>query len=324
MSKRDEILPLFPLRIRELLAAADIDFAALREIRLRVNQPLMLRSGARGEKCLYQKTSDPASETPYLVTPQDVRDTMELISRHSLYAFEEDVKRGFLTVPGGHRIGIAGRVVMDGGRVAALRNISFLNIRVSHQVPGCAEAFLPFICGHYEGEETFDICHTLILSGPGGGKTTLLRDIVRLLSYAGKNVSVIDERSEIAGCYQGVPENDLGPRTDVLDGCPKSVGCRMALRSLAPDVLAVDEPGGREDFEALAEVMACGCRIIATMHANGIEDLQAKSFYRELWERKTFERFLVRDPAVPVGKKKAWRVADKNGVWTGRASEGGW
>ncbi|MCD8118127.1 MAG: Flp pilus assembly complex ATPase component TadA [Lachnospiraceae bacterium] len=361
MSKRDEILPLFPLKVRDLLSAAEIDFDKLSEIRLRVNQPVMLRTGQGGEMFLAER-----AKAPLRVTAQDIRDTVELISRHSLYAFEEDVKRGFLTVPGGHRVGIAGRVVLDGERVAALRNISFLNIRVSHEVRGCAEEFLPYIIkrtvmncssatpygcdspeddyGHRtrrqgvtpcgcdfseqrrksnadggivtEGKKNLsDTCHTLILSGPGGGKTTLLRDLVRLLSYAGKNVSVIDERSEIAACYQGVPENDLGPRTDVLDGCPKAVGCRMALRSLAPDILAVDELGGREDLEALSEVTACGCRILATIHANGLEDLRAKPLFKEMREQKTFERFLVRIPAVPVGHRGAWRVADEAGAW---------
>ena len=228
----------------------------------------------------------------YIITANDVKETLEYISSFSLYAYEDEIRQGFITVQGGHRIGLAGKVILEQGKVKSVKHISFINIRMSHEKKGCGAGILPYI---YENDR---ICHTLIISPPGCGKTTLLRDIVRLVSngdeiHPGISVGVVDERSEIGACYLGIPQNDVGMRTDVLDCCPKAEGMLMMIRSMSPIVIAVDEIGKREDIEALAYVMNCGCQIIATVHGSSIEDIKNKPILRKLVEEKMFKRFVV-------------------------------
>ena len=221
-----------------------------------------------------------------------IRGILETCSRHSLYAYEREISQGFLTISGGHRVGIAGKAVVEDGHVRTVRDLSSLNIRVAHEVKGCAKNVLPYLM---DGETFLD---TLLISPPGAGKTTLLRDLIRELSCggtwgAGKNVSVVDERSEIAACFGGVAQCDLGPRTDVMDGCPKSEGMLMMLRSMAPQVLAVDEAGGEDEILAMKYGMNCGCRILATVHGADVGDIMKRPAWRELAEAKVFSRYVV-------------------------------
>ena len=215
----------------------------------------------------------------------------------SLYAAEEELRQGFFTVRGGHRIGVAGRVILKDRQITGLKAASFLNVRVAHEIKGCADQVLPFL--YVNGK----FVSTLIVSPPGCGKTTLLRDLIRQVSdgssqkagkcsFSGVNVGVADERSELGACYQGVPQNDLGMRTDVLDGCPKSEGMLMLIRSMAPAVVAVDEIGGKEDIKAVEYVRNCGCALAATAHGNSLEELKERAGFRELLEEKTFERLV--------------------------------
>jgi stage III sporulation protein AA len=160
------------------------------------------------------------------ITKNEIRETMEYISNYSLYAFEDEIRQGFITINGGHRIGIAGKIIIENDEIKGMKHISFINIRLAHQVKGCANKVIPYLID----EKTKGIYHTLIISPPRCGKTTLLRDIIRQLSdgnsrYPGMNVGVVDERSEIGACYMGTPQNDLGIRTDVLDCCPKAKKC---------------------------------------------------------------------------------------------------
>ena len=173
-----------------------------------------------------------------------------------------------------------------------MRNISFINIRISHEIKGCGDKLLPYI---YDGR---NIYHTLIISPPGCGKTTLLRDVVRLISdggnqHRGINVGVVDERSEIGACNMGIPQNDVGMTTEILDCCPKAEGMLMLIRSMSPSVIAIDEIGNSEDIDALAYVMNCGCKIIATVHGNSIDDIKNKPVLRKLVDEKLFRRFVV-------------------------------
>lgn len=193
--------------------------------------------------------------------------------------------------------GVAGRVILKDRQITGLKAASFLNVRVAHEIKGCADQVLPFL--YVNGK----FVSTLIVSPPGCGKTTLLRDLIRQVSdgssqkagkcsFSGVNVGVADERSELGACYQGVPQNDLGMRTDVLDGCPKSEGMLMLIRSMAPAVVAVDEIGGKEDIKAVEYVRNCGCALAATAHGNSLEELKERAGFRELLEEKTFERLV--------------------------------
>ena len=294
------ILKLLSPSIRYILSNADIDYKRLVELRLRINEPFILVF-SDGEILLGKKggmTKD--KEAAYRVSAEDIRTTVDAVSDHSLYAYEDDIRQGFITIRGGHRVGIAGQVVLEKGRVKNVKHISFINIRMSHQIKGCSNMVLPHI--FKDGKPL----HTLIISPPGSGKTTLLRDIVRNISEGnmyckGLNVGVVDERSEIAACYMGVPQNDVGFRTDILDGCPKAEGMLMLLRSMSPKVIAVDEIGSREDIDAIAYVMNSGCSIMATVHGDSIDDIRNKPVLRKLVEEKVFDRYIVLGNSRGIG-----------------------
>ncbi len=292
MDRREEVIRIFPKTIREMLRKLKVDFGQVQEFRVRVGEPLLIVVDNR-ELCL---SSDGRLEREtgraYRVSAAELRETLEYMSDYSLYAYEEEVRQGFLTIPGGHRIGLAGKTVMEGKTIRTIKGISSLNVRLAHQICGCANAVLPYL---YEGDRLLD---TLILSPPRCGKTTLLRDLVRQISDGAKGrrgmtVGVVDERSELGACCQGIPQNDLGMRTDVLDGCPKALGMMMLIRSMAPEVIAVDEIGGVSDLEAVVYAMNCGCTVLATVHGSSWEDIQRKPSFARLAAEQRFDRYVV-------------------------------
>ena len=189
-------------------------------------------------------------------------------------------------------MGIAGKTILDGDKVKGVKHISYMNERLANQVTGCADFVMPYL---YQDNR---VCHTLIISPPRCGKTTLLRDVIRQVSngfgaHPGQTVGVVDERSEIAGCYQGIPQNDLGIRTDVLDCCPKAEGMMMLIRSMSPSVVAVDEIGDYEDIRAIESVIHCGCTLMATVHGGSIDEIKQKPLLQRLMDERVFERYIL-------------------------------
>jgi stage III sporulation protein AA len=173
---------------------------------------------------------------------------------------------------------------------------------LAHQVKGCADRVLPYVINR----QGSGIYHTLIISPPRCGKTTLLRDIIRQLSngnkyMAGMSIGVVDERSEIGACYMGAPQNELGIRTDILDCCPKAMGMMMLIRSMSPQIIAVDEIGSKEDLEAIDYVIGCGCKLIATVHGSSIEDIRSKPTLCDLVKKKLFERYIILNNDTEIG-----------------------
>ncbi len=286
------LLQLFPKECRKFWKTVSCDEALLQEIRLRAGKPIIVH-GQHGEwmlDCEGNYTREMYKAT--CAEEKQIADILQHICHYSLYAYEDELRQGFVTVAGGHRVGIAGQVVLEGDHVRTIKHITCLNIRISHQVKGAADAVIPRI---YRGGRPIN---TLIISPPGCGKTTLLRDLVRQVSDGnlygkGCNVGVVDERSEIAGCFQGIPQNDVGIRTDILDGCPKALGMMVLLRAMAPEVIAVDEIGSDKDTQALHMASRCGCKILATIHGAGIEDVLLREGMRQLLEEKLFECILI-------------------------------
>lgn len=293
MGGLEELVKIFPPGLRQILEDQSLEFERLQEIRLRAGQPMLLLYG--GQELFVKGPWEQA----FRVTRRQIQETLELVGRHSLYAYEEELRQGFLTIEGGHRIGVAGRAVLEEDRVRSMKHISFLNVRVSHEVKGCGDQVMPFLY-----REDGQVCHTLILSPPGCGKTTLLRDLIRQISngipprdkeagHEGYTVGVVDERSEIAGSYLGVPSHDLGIRTDVLDCCPKIQGMMLLIRSMAPRVVAVDEIGSPEEIHAIETILHCGCRFLATVHAGSLEELKRKPLLEKLVQEQVFERYII-------------------------------
>lgn len=300
MEKKDELIKIFSKEIRKILGLVQVDFENVQEIRLRVHAPLLMVYQNHEYYISPSGTLSKYVEDAYIVSKNELRETMEYMSNYSLYAFEEEMKQGFITIQGGHRIGIAGKTIIDDSGIRTMKFISFINVRLSHQVKGCATPILPFL--YNKGE----ILHTLIISPPRCGKTTLLRDMIRQISNGNENASgmtvgVIDERSEIGACYQGVPQNELGIRTDILDCCPKANGMMMLIRTMSPRVIAVDEIGSREELDAIEYVMNCGCKLIATVHGSSIEDIKQKPVLRKLVQEKIFERYIILNNKGRIG-----------------------
>ncbi|MBO5228570.1 MAG: stage III sporulation protein AA [Lachnospiraceae bacterium] len=300
MDKQKEILRVLSLSLRKYFKGIILDFDKLQEIRLRSGKSLIMLCDNREILC-----------KDYIVSSDDLRETVEYICNYSVYAYEEELRQGFVTIQGGHRVGFGGKVVCENERIKSIKNISFLNIRLAHEVIGCADSVIPYIY------ENGSLKHTLIISPPGCGKTTLLRDIVRSVSNgneygSGMTVGVVDERSEIAACYMGIPQNDVGLRTDVLDCCPKAQGMLILIRSMSPKVLAVDEIGDDKDIEAIRYVYGCGCKVIVTAHGTDLEDIKRKPFLREMVNDELWERYIVLDNNGHVGNIAA--IYDKKGI----------
>ncbi|MBS4023711.1 MAG: stage III sporulation protein AA [Dethiobacter sp.] len=286
---KKQILPYLPSALRAVLDEQCCG-GGLEEIRLRVGQPLFVHNG-EGEvlPCL-------GGCGPYYVTSLDIQSVLLRMTEHSLYARDEELRRGYLSLPGGHRVGFAGRTVLENGAVKLLRDISGINIRVAHEIKGAGQKILPRI--YCAAEKT--VRHTLIVSPPQAGKTTLLRDLARMLSSGdsatgrpGLKVGIVDERSEIAGCYAGVPQLDVGMRSDVLDGCPKAEGMMMLVRSMSPQVVVTDELGRPEDIRAVEEVISSGAAVLATAHGRTVEELLKRPSLAGLFTRNLFELVVV-------------------------------
>lgn len=300
MNKKEDFMKIFTSQIRTILSKLQIDFEQLQEIRLRIQSPLLILYQNKEFYVREDGTLGDNRENAYIISKNEIKETMEYISNYSLYAYEEEMKQGFITIQGGHRIGLAGKVIMEKDMIKSMKYISFINVRLSHQMKGCADGILPYMI------EENNVKHTLIISPPRCGKTTLLRDMIRQLSngteyFKGVTVGVVDERSEIGACYMGVPQNELGVRTDILDCCPKAKGMLMLIRTMSPQVIAVDEIGSREDIEAIEYVINCGCKLIATVHGSSIEDIRTKPLLRELLQEHVFERYIILNNKKKVG-----------------------
>lgn len=224
----------------------------------------------------------------------DIHNLLNNLMKFSYYAYEEDLARGFITIDGGHRVGICGKVVREAGKITLIRDISSLNIRYAREVIGCSDALT-----HLLINPDRSLNSVLIVSPPGCGKTTLLRDIARNLSTKEYKVGICDERSEIAGMYNGRSAYHFGTMVDVLDGCPKAEGMLMLIRAMSPQVIITDEIGKREDVSAIKACSGSGVKVITSAHGSDIHDLQRSDIYESI-ERKVFQRiiFLTDKPSV--------------------------
>lgn len=254
---------------------------ALEEIRIRLNRPLMVKN-RQGFRFLSIQGQPTSAAHAYIVNRDDLERTLQLVTENSWYAWEQEIQGGYLTLPGGHRVGLGGKAVYAAGKLKTIKHVSSLNFRQARAVVGAADP----IIGKVAPKDSPRIVSTLIVSPPGCGKTTLLRDLTRQVANRGFQVVVIDERSEIASSYRGVPQLDVGLQTDVLDGYDKELGVNHALRGLGPEVVVTDEIGHGGDARILAELARSGVRVIATCHGESWEQLQSRS-----WAQGSLEMF---------------------------------
>ncbi|MDO4542250.1 MAG: stage III sporulation protein AA [Bacillota bacterium] len=275
----------------------------LEELRLRIDRPV---------RVVFPSGTSPVFDgdgNEIVLKGEDIRRTVYRMTEGSVYALEEEFRRGYVTIPGGHRVGISGRVVLDGGKVKGIRDIFSLNFRVAREIKGCGSSLLPKLMD--KGKPL----NTLIFSPPRGGKTTLLRDLTRLLSSGSGdtvlNVALIDQRSEIAGSFLGQPQLDVGPSTDVLDGAPKAEGMMMAIRSLGPQVVVTDEIGDMEEKTAIIEAVNSGIALILSAHGSSYEDICRRPLLKELMSMGVFNRLVE---LGNTGSNRVKAVYDGRGV----------
>lgn len=276
ISRYRQAVAFLPVRLRKLAETLPKeDQTTAEEFRLRTGRPMTVLL-PEGETCPWP------SEPP--VEPEELETLCDLGAEFSRYAAAETLREGFLPVRGGFRIGFCGSAVMKGGVCTNLMDLSSADLRIAREKLGVAEE----LCQRLLSGGEFN--STLLLSPPGGGKTTLLRDLIRCVSQRGFRVGLADERGEVAVCYRGKPQMDVGPCTDVLDGCPKAVAIPMLLRTMNPQVVAADEITAEEDIRAMTMAAGCGVKLLATVHAANTAELTQKPLYARLLETKVFRR----------------------------------
>lgn len=287
MKDLEELYRYFPSNIYNLLKSATIQNSKieqeLQEIRIRVNKPIILK--LRKLEVVIE----------YEVSQTEILQIVEKLCNNSIYAYKNQMCEGFITVKGGHRVGLTGSAVIDNGEIINIKYITSLNFRVAREIENCSYSILNQVVDIKKDT----INNTLIVSPPGKGKTTMLRDLIKNISngipkinFRGRTCGVVDERGEIAAMYQGVPQNNVGIRTDIIENISKAKGMKILIRSMSPEVIACDEIGSKEDIHAIKEAMLSGVKGIFTMHGSNINDVKANVYINELVENKTIEKII--------------------------------
>ena len=278
------ILKCLPTQLAKLILEHNIQ--KLEEIRIRANKPVIL------------KLRQVEIVLNYTITTNEIIGILQNICNNSIYTYQNQICNGFITLPGGNRVGIAGNVVIKDGQVSNISYIYSLNFRISHQINGASDNILKYVLD----TENNTIYNTLIVSPPGAGKTTIIRDLAKRISngineinFRGLDVSIIDERGEIAAMTKGIIFNDVGIRTDVLDNVPKSIGIRMAVRSMAPKVIIADEIGNKDDVNIINYAICSGVKCIFTAHGSDMEDLLKNNEINKIINLQLFSKIIFLD-----------------------------
>lgn len=285
----DNILSLinyFPLQIRDKILKYRDKFNMLEEIRIKANVNIILKIGQAD------------IIVDYITTQDELLQILQTICDNSIYSYQSQICNGYITLKGGHRVGITGSTVIEDGKVKNITYIYSLNFRVAKEIIGCSESIIKDILKLEENT----IYNTIIVSPPGRGKTTLLRDIVRQISngipklgFKGINVGVVDERDEISAMYKGIPQNEIGIRTDVLSNISKAIGMKMLIRSMNPKVIVADEIGTEDDAKAINYAVCSGVKGIFTAHGESMEDILLNPMLSKLYSLNVFELLLFID-----------------------------
>lgn len=280
---KENFLSYFSINLQKRLEGQVEMLETLEEIRLRTSKPIILKRATCQEVIEYN------------LTYREIIEILQRICENSIYSYQNQICNGFITIKGGHRIGITGNAVVENNKVININYISSINFRIAREIKGCSNKIL----GHILNLKNNTIYNTLIISAPGAGKTTILRDIIRNLSngipqikFDGMNIGLVDERSEIAATYKGIHQNDLGIRTDVLSNISKGTGLKMLIRSMAPQIVVADEIGSYEDIEAINYATCSGIKGIFTAHGETLEEIFSNPVLRRILKSHVFEKII--------------------------------
>ncbi len=285
----------------------NINENTIEEIRIRVDRPVILKYPEGKEDIL-----------DHVVTQNEILNILQSLCNNSIYSYQSQICDGYITLQGGHRVGITGNVAMKDGKITNVNYVSSLNFRIAREIIGASDEILKEVVTRKSNTSSqnnyrnanidnndisnLEINNTLIVSRPGCGKTTVLRDLVRNISNMGFTVSLIDERGEIASMYKGIPQNDIGLRTDVMDNVTKSLGMKIAVRTMAPQVIVADEIGTEGDLEAINYGICSGIKGIFTAHGADISELRQNETLNKLYEEKLFKRIIFLENRGKMGK----------------------
>ena len=270
------VLEYFPCRIGQVIKEnlSEEELKVLEEIRIRCCRPVVLKL-RNNDKILN-----------YIISTQDILEIVEKITENSMYSYQKQLCSGYITLKGGHRVGISGNVVMEEDKVININYIYSLNFRIARQIIGVSEKILSEVINND------NIYNTLIISPPGAGKTTILRDLIRNISKI-KTVGVVDERGEITAMYKNEPQNDMGLKVDILSNVSKAIGMKILVRSMVPDLICADEIGTKEDIEAIKYAITSGVKWIFTAHGDSVENIQKSPILKELLELNIIDKIII-------------------------------
>lgn len=263
----------------------------VQEICLRVNSSIVIVTSTKSFFLGSEGNLSPEDSKSFVVSQNDILETFKILCNFSIYSFQNQIKNNFITLKGGHRVGICGTAIIDGEKIINISDISSMNFRISKEIIGCSDKIFEKLGLNLGG--------TLIVGPPASGKTTILRDIARKLSNTYENgklikVSIIDERREIAAVYQGVPQKDVG-FSDILNGFPKAEGIMRALRTLSPRIIICDEIGNNEDADAIRKSLNCGVGIIASIHAESAEEISKSEKVKNILDSGAIKNVVLLD-----------------------------
>ena len=280
----EEVLNYLAENIKQEIKKYISNIQDIEEIRLRINKPIILKNN-EGNKILI-----------HIVSKDEILETFQNVCEQSVYSYQKQICEGFITIKGGHRVGITGSCVIENGKIININYISSLNFRIAREKKEVSRNALKYII------KDNDITNTLIISKPGCGKTTLLRDLIRKISTGieeyhlkGKTCGIVDERGEIAAMYKGIPQNDIGILSDVIDNSSKSDGMKMLIRSMAPEIIICDEIGNTNDINAINYAMCSGVKGIFTAHGDSFEEILLNEEIKSLLKKLIIETIIILD-----------------------------
>lgn len=299
-----KIIEYFPDKLQNiLLEKIKANEDKLEEIRIRNQRPIILKFNS--EEVVVE----------YIVNSEEIKSILQLICENSIYSYQKQISSGFITLQGGHRVGLVGSCVIENNKIININYINSFNFRIARQVIDCSNDILKYILDI----EKNSVFNTLIISPPGCGKTTLIRDIARQVSsgnseynFKGITVGIVDERSEIASLYKGVPQNDVGIRTDVIENVSKSIGIKILVRSMAPKVIIADEIGVLDDIEAINYALCSGCKGIFTAHGSSLKDIYKNPVLKNLIDTHIFERLIFLNKDEKGKAKEVYKLNSEN------------